>query len=306
MRGTMAESARQLFGSLQRLAALPDYLQIWPGHGAGSACGKALGAVPQSTLGYERRTNWALAGAGEEQFVETVLAGQPEPPAYFARMKRINATGVPALLARRRESDATLRSAISRGALVVDVRSPAEFAAGHLPGSLNVPLASSFLAWAGSVVPPDRDVVIVTSAAEDAAGDVAIRELGLIGVDRTRGALALAQLTSAGTTTLATLRTIPASALETVRTTGATVLDVRNRSEWEEGHIPGAQHMPLAELTARLDELRGAGPFAVHCQSGSRSAVAASVLAAADFEVSNVEGGYTAWVRAGNTPVAGA
>jgi hydroxyacylglutathione hydrolase len=306
MQGTMAASARQLHASLKRLARLPEYLQVWPGHGAGSACGKALGAVPQSTLGYERRTNWALTVASEEEFVARVLAGQPEPPPYFARMKRLNAAGVPSASPPYALGEGALRDAIARGALAVDVRPAPEFGAGHLPGSINVPLGNSFLGWAGSVVPPDRDVVLVAAAALRSDAEQAVRELRLIGLDRTLGVLANRR-TVWGEDTLATLPSIPASALADEARRGATVLDVRNRSEWVEGHVPGARLVPLAELSARLEELRDAGPIMVHCQGGSRSAVAASVLRAAGFaDVTNVDGGYAAWLRAGNTPATGA
>ncbi len=306
MRGTMAMSARQLYASLQRLAALPDHLQIWPGHGAGSACGKSLGAVPQSTLGYERLANWAFAVEGEEEFVVRVLSGQPEPPAYFARMKQLNARGALPLPPREPATDDAVRACIDGGGLVVDVRAPTEFAAGHLRGAINIPLGSSFLGWAGSIVPADRDVVLAAPQAQRAAAESAWRDLRLIGLDRARGVLALEHLARAGEPLRERLRSIPAAALAAAAAQGAVVLDVRSRSEWEEGHVPGARHVPLAELTSRLDELRGAEPIAVHCQGGSRSAVAASVLCAAGFnDVSNVEGGFAAWVRAGNTPVAG-
>ena len=305
VQGTMTESARQLYASLKRLASLPDYLQIWPGHGAGSACGKALGAVPQSTLGYERRTNWALGVASEEEFVARVLAGQPEPPAYFARMKRLNATGIvetPVLL---QANDGEPRDAIARGALAVDVRPTDEFTIGHLRGSINVPLGSSFLGWAGSVVPADRDAVLVATPPLRSAAEHAVRDLRLIGLDRVMGVLTLDGL-APESGELAMLPSIPASALTEEARRGATVLDVRNRSEWEEGHVPGARLVPLPELSARMEELRGAGPIAVHCQGGSRSAVAASVLRAAGFdEVTNVDGGFAAWLRAGNTPASG-
>ena len=307
MQGTMADSARQLFASLQRLATLPDYLQVWPGHGAGSACGKSLGAVPQSTLGYERRTNWALGVTNESDFVAQVLAGQPEPPAYFARMKKLNATGVPPLSSPREVPEAELRRGLETGGLAVDVRPPAEFAAGHLAGSINVPLGNSFLTWAGSVIPADRDVVLVASPAIRTDARMAMQQLQLIGISRVLGVLAPERLSAVATAPLQTLPTVDARSLGAGATSGVTVLDVRNRSEWDEGHIPGARHVPLPELTARLDELRDAGPIAVHCQGGSRSAVAASVLAAAGIhDVTNVEGGYSAWVLAGNTPATGA
>jgi hydroxyacylglutathione hydrolase len=307
MQGTMEMSAQQLFTSLQRLVPLPDYLQVWPGHGAGSACGKALGAVPQSTLGYERRTNWALAIASEAEFVAHVLAGQPEPPAYFARMKKLNAAGVPPQPSFTPADAETLRRAIAAGALAVDVRAATDFAKGYLDGSINVPIGNSFLGWAGSVVPPDRDLVLVATPALRIAAEQTVRELRLIGLDRVLGVLSTDLVAAPENGTLATLPSVPASALADAPRRGTTVLDVRNRSEWEEGHVPGARLIPLPELSARLDELRGAGPIAVHCQGGSRSAVAASVLRAAGFaDVVNVEGGYTAWLRAGNTPATGA
>jgi hydroxyacylglutathione hydrolase len=307
LQGTMADSARQLFASLQRLESLPEYLQIWPGHGAGSACGKSLGAVPQSTLGYERRTNWALGVTNEADFVAKVLAGQPEPPAYFARMKKLNATGVPTLSALREMHEADLRRVLETGGLAVDVRSPAEFAAGHLARSINVPLGNSFLTWAGSVIPSDRDVVLVASPAIRSDAGMAMHQLHLIGLSRVRGVLAPERLSAVTAAPLQTLPTVQASSLGAAAAAGTIVLDVRNRSEWDEGHIPGARHLPLSELIARLDELRDAGPIAVHCQGGSRSAVAASVLAAAGVhDVTNVEGGYAAWVLAGNTPTTGA
>jgi hydroxyacylglutathione hydrolase len=306
MQGTMAQSARQLHASLHRLDPLPDYLQIWPGHGAGSACGKALGAVPQTTLGYERRTNWALGIDREEEFVSRVLAGQPEPPAYFARMKQQNAAGAPALAPASPARDDVVHAAIAAGALMVDVRPAAEFAARHHAGSLNVPLGNSFLGWAGSVVPPDRDVVLLTSPGLRAAAEHAVRELRLIGIDRVRGVLAFDRLVAGGGP-METLPSVPAAELTRLAADGATVLDVRNRSEWEEGHVPGARLVPLPELAARMSELRGLGPIAVHCQGGSRSAVAASMLRASGFaDVTNVDGGYAGWVRAGNAPATGA
>jgi hydroxyacylglutathione hydrolase len=299
--GTMEQAARQLHASLQRLRRLPEFLQVWPGHGAGSACGKALGAAPQSTLGYELRANWAFAARDEASFVEQVLAGQPEPPPYFARMKRLNARGGLPQPARESASDEDAGRAIDAGALVVDLRTPGEYAAGHLPGSINLPYGKSFLGWAGSVLDPDRDIVLLTTPRAGHAAAEALHDLSTIGIDRTRGVIATEDLASLGDRPLSTLPTIPAESI--VAAGPPTVLDVRNGSEWSAGHIPGAVHVPLAQLTARLDELRGSGPLVVHCQGGSRSAVAASVLQAAGFQdVSNAAGGYSAWLRAGNTP----
>jgi hydroxyacylglutathione hydrolase len=302
VRGSMEGSARALFRSLERVRALPEFLQLWPGHGAGSACGKALGAVPQSTLGFELRANWAFGSDGEDEFVRAVLAGQPEPPPYFARMKALNAAGVPEPRVHSNADEKALIAAVRQGALVIDVRTPAEFGAGHHRGAINLPVGRSFLGWAGSVVPADRDLVLVAAPTQTGEAEVARRDLALIGIDRVRGVLRANALTDARDT-------LPSVDVATVGATAAsnvTVVDVRNRSEWEAGHIPGARHVPLPELTSRLDELRGVGPLLVHCQGGSRSAVAASVLAAAGIEqVSNLKGGYAAWARAGHAPAKG-
>lgn len=304
--GTMTEAAHQLYASLRRLDALPDYVQLWPGHGAGSACGKALGALPQSTLGYERLTNWALRPMTEGEFVSRVLEGQPEPPAYFARMKHINAVGAPALPPRVQRDEPELRDVLQQRVLVVDVRPAAAFAQGHLAGAINVPLGKSFLTWAGSVVPTDWDVVLVATPDMRGAAEAAARELALIGIDRVLGVLAPANVADLGRRVV-TLGAMPAASLGRAAPDDRLVLDVRNRSEWKEGHIPGAVNIPLAELVARVHELRAhvGRPIAVHCQGGSRSAVAASVIQAEGFDVSNVEGGYSAWVRAGNRPATG-
>jgi hydroxyacylglutathione hydrolase len=190
--------------------------------------------------------------------------------------------------------------------LAVDVRPPSEFAAGHLPRSINVPLGKSFLSWAGSVIAADRDVVLIASPALRMDAGMAMHQLHLIGLNRVLGVLAPERLSALTDGALETLSFVDARTLGKTVAPGMIVLDVRNRSEWDEGHVPGARHIPLAELTARLEELRGSGPIAVHCQGGGRGAVAASVLSAAGFaDVSNVEGGYEAWVSAGNAPVAG-
>lgn len=307
MTGSMTGAARQLHASLQRLASLPDHLQIWPGHGAGSACGKSLGAVPQSTLGYERLTNWALQPRSEAEFVARVLEGQPEPPAYFARMKRVNAVGARATTCCGDLTAPELLSALERGALAVDVRPAASFAQGHLPGAISVPLGKSFLTWAGSVVPAERDIVLISTLDLRGAAATAARELPLIGLGPARGVLDVDQLTSRDARA-ATLPVVSATSLGPTADSDALVLDVRNRSEWNEGHVPGATNIPLAELVSRVDELRAYSdrPIVVHCQGGSRSAVAASVLQASGFsDVSDVEGGFGAWVRAGNRPATG-
>jgi hydroxyacylglutathione hydrolase len=182
--GTMEAAAHTLFRSLTKFRALPDWLQIWPGHGAGSACGKGLSAVPHSTVGYEKRFNWALQVTDEDAFVRAVLEGQPEPPTYFAQMKRINKEG-PAPFdpaARPRVGGlAELRAALAAGTMVVDTRRAEAFAAGFVPGTINIPLNKSFNTWAGWFMPFDRDAVLVV---DDADAGEALRELAMVGLDR--------------------------------------------------------------------------------------------------------------------------
>lgn len=307
MTGSMDEAARQLHASLQRLAPLPDHLQVWPGHGAGSACGKSLGAVPQSTLGYERITNWALQPQSEAEFVARVLEGQPEPPAYFARMKHINAVGAPPPAKSDDLTERELQKALERGALAVDVRPAAAFASGHRAGAINVPLGKSFLTWAGSVIPADREIVVVATPELTPSAAIAARELPLVGLGPVLGVLAADERPASDGRTIR-LPVVSARSIGQAAGSDSLVLDVRNRSEWNAGHVPGATNVPLAELVSRVDELRAYSdrPVVVHCQGGSRSAVAASVLQAAGFSnVSDVEGGFRAWVGAGNRPAVG-
>jgi hydroxyacylglutathione hydrolase len=294
-------SARTLYRSLQRLAALPEHLQVWPGHGAGSACGKSLSAVPQSTIGYERRFNWALGVRDEEEFVARVLDGQPDPPLYFARMKRLNRDGPPALgvlpTATPLEPDRML--ALQRGGVtLVDTRPSAEFAAGHVTGSINIPLGGSFATWAGSVLPDEAVIALLVTGGEDLAV-TALRSLALIGLDDVRGVFdgRLLDAVAAGQE----LARLPRRTPEDVAADRSrwTVIDVRASSEWAEGHIPGALHVPLAELGATARRLP-AGPTIVHCEAGTRSVIAASTLRASGREdVVDLAGGFSAWRRAG-------
>jgi hydroxyacylglutathione hydrolase len=313
--GTMEAGARTLFHSLQTFKRLPDYLQIWPGHGAGSACGKSLGAVPQSTVGYERLFNWALAIDDEDEFVRAVLAGQPEPPKYFAQMKRINREGARAPGGRARPprlDAARLRELAGGAAVVVDTRPAAAFAAGHVPGTINIPLAKSFATWAGWLVPYDRDVYLVAGEGGEGEGggdtgiDEALRELRMIGLDRVAGYFdeGAVQAWAAGGRPLAAVPQTTAAQLAAGLAAGAvTVVDVRGRSEWEAGHLPGVPNVPLGYLTDRLATLARDRPLVVHCQSGTRSAIAASVLRAHGVtNVVNLTGGFAEW-QAGGHPV---
>lgn len=292
--GTMESSARTLFRALQRFKSSPDHWQIWPGHGAGSACGKSLGAVPTSTVGYERIANWALAIADESEFVRTVLTGQSDPPAYFGRMKRVNRDGPPSTVPAGpppKIDAANLDAIIADGITVLDLRPAAAFAAGHIPGTINIPLTSSFLTWAGSILPYDQPLYLLADAG---SAETAARALTLTGFDNLCGRF---EPDVAGRR-LQTVPQLSAAALAQ-RPNTITILDVRARSEWDAGHIPGAIHIPLGDLAQRTNELPRNRPLVVHCQGGTRSAIAASLLQARGFTlVENLTGGYADWQRA--------
>lgn len=306
--GTMEVSARTLYRSLQRFKQLPDYLQIWPAHGAGTACAKAVDAVPQSTIGYERIANWAFEEMTEDEFVTRVLAGQPEPPRYFAEMKRINKEGPRLLGGFHRPphlpGDA-LVSLMARRAdrqLLIDTRSSDAFAGGHVPGTLNIPLKRSFTTWAGWLIPYHADFYLLVE--DDARLDEAVKDLAMIGLDRITGYFrpeAFVAWTEAGHA----LETIPQITVEELAGSGRRdqvhVLDVRGASEWESGHLPGVSNIPLGYLIEQLAKVPTDRPVVVHCQGGGRSAIAASVLRAHGVrDVINLVGGYGAWQRAGH------
>lgn len=290
--GTMEAGARDLFRSLQRTASLPDHLQLWPGHGAGSACGKALGAMPTSTLGYERRTNWAFGVLDEAAFVAAVLDGQPTPPRYFGMMKRINRAGAPLLGVRA--APATLPADALADALVnsvaVDLRPATAYAERHRAGTLNLPLIKAFTTWAGWLIPHDRDITLI--APDPAAASEAQRALASIGLDRVRGAFGLEALSGAGDT-IARGDINDAMAMHAA---GRRVIDLREGNEWNAGHLPGAEHHPLGTIEASLAGHDRAGPLAIHCQGGTRSAIGASVLERMGFrDVIDLTAGYDDW-----------
>jgi hydroxyacylglutathione hydrolase len=311
--GTMEASARALFGSLQRLQRYPDYLQIWPGHGAGSACGKGIGSLPQTTLGYERRFNWAFNVDDQDSFVRRVLSGQPEPPRYFREMKRVNREG-PRMLGHwptlQRLSIERLQAALDGGAPVVDTRPAAEFAAAHIPGTSNIPLNRSFTTWAGSLLPYDRESYLIIEDSCSHCLDEAVRDLAMIGLDRIAGHAGtemLNQWTASGRDVGRIPQIDAAGAARQLDAGAAVAIDVRTRAEWAAAHIPGAVHVPLGELADRLPALSTGKPAIVYCQGGTRSAIASSLLRAHTARgVINLTGGFNEWRAAGEPVASGA
>ncbi len=295
---TMDAAARTLFHSLARFRALPDHLQVWPGHGAGSACGKALGAVPSSTVGYEKRANWGVGALDETAFVAAVLDGQPEPPRYFATMKRINRDGPTVLhtlpIPTRCAGATLLHNDTDRW--IIDLRPASEFAAGHIPRTLSIPYTKAFSTWVGSLVPYTVDLVLL--AATDEEAHAATHDLSIIGMDRVSAWVESAEAMRAWTGSGRSLASVPqltSQQLAEWSGDALTLVDVRGENEWREGHLPNATHIPLGDLDTRIGELPANG-LVVQCQSGTRSAIAASVLLRLGrADVRNLVGGYAAW-----------
>jgi hydroxyacylglutathione hydrolase len=296
-RDTRFEGARDLFRSLrERFLTLDDHVQVWPGHGAGSACGKSLGAVASTTVGYERRVAWwvpFVEADDEAGFVDALLEGQPDAPRYFGRMKRHNRAG-PRLLGalpplERREA-AEVRDAGS--SLLIDARPLEAHARAAVPGALHVPSGRTFATYASYVVDPeadDRPIVLLGVGATDA--DALRRKLLGLGIDDVVGFVDdLDGLPTRPPETIAPDR------LGDLR--DAFVLDVRSRSEHAAGHVPGATRIPAGSVMWRLDEIPRDRPVVLYCQSGARSAVVASALRAAGYEgVHELEGSYEGWER---------
>lgn len=308
MHGVQEPSARQLFGSLPRFLELPEYVQVWPAHGAGSTCGKSLGAVPQTTVGYEKLYNASLAaaGEGEDAFVGAILAGQPEPQTYFARMKRDNNLGVPLLgdLPRPRKlTVAELERTVEQGGtLVVDTRlDRSAFMARHIPGSLYAPMNRSFNTVVGSLVEDETQPILLV--AEEQAVEDAVRDLVRIGYDQVAAFVTPETLTRyfdrGGPS--ATIERIGFQEVASLRNREDTaVVDVRFAAEFAAGHIPDAVNASYTRLPSYVrDRVPGGKTLLVHCASGARSAAAAAFLAREGFSVKHVDGPFAAWRQYG-------
>ncbi|HVZ39660.1 MAG TPA: MBL fold metallo-hydrolase [Candidatus Kapabacteria bacterium] len=297
MEGAADPAARQLYASLRSFGSMPEYLQVWPGHGAGSVCGKSLGAVPQTTVGYEKLFNGALAAAfgDEEEFVAGIVAGQPEPPPYFARMKMENRDG-PALL--RTMPNPPLLYAAELAALasgdedvvVVDTRSWPEFREGHARGALHAPLNRTFTTIVGSYVEPRQRVLLIVEA-EDLREAVAA--LTSIGLDNIGGYVPpLEYAMNAGSGEARAPEVEAEELMESAGSGEAYILDVRSAVEYDAGHLPGAVNIAHTRLAPGLRQIPLGKPVYVHCQSGARSAAAVAFLRRKGANAVNVRGGY--------------
>lgn len=294
---TRFAGAKQLFASLRdKFLTLPDHVQVHPGHGAGSACGKALGAIPSSTVGYERLYAWwgpYLAANDEEGFIAELLDGQPDAHAYFGRMKRENREG-PAVMGERAPLSELATETVAQGLAAdamtfVDTRSNAEVHEGTVTGSLNIPFGKSTASFGAWVVNPETDKnPLVLLAPSQAAAQEMWDHLVRVGIDDVAGYVTGLEGLPASTPKL-----IQPEELDGFE--AAMVLDVRNRTEHAAGHIPGSHQLSGGRVMWNLDQLPSEGTIVSYCQSGVRNSVAASALRRAGYDVVELDGSYAGW-----------
>jgi hydroxyacylglutathione hydrolase len=301
-----ADLGRLLYRSLHdKLLPLPDRALVYPAHGAGSLCGKAISRETVSTIGEQRRSNYALQPMSEEAFLELVTADQPDAPAYFVYDAVLNTKERPTLeqALPRQLNPLTLEQVLEAqraGAQVLDTRDPGEFAAAHLAGSLNIGLVGQYATWAGTLLARDRPIVLIT---DPGAEEESAKRLGRIGFDQVQGFLdgGLAAAHARGDLIRTTDRLAPALAAE--RLAGAptpVTIDVRAPAERQQKWIDSSLHLPLNRLPEHLAEVPANRPLLVYCAGGYRSSIAASLLQQAGFDrVGEIAGGITAWENAG-------
>lgn len=299
--------AHQLYHSLfERLPIVPDITELFPNHGAGSLCGKAINARRSSTIGYERRFNPSLVRKPEAQWVSDLMADMPPAPPYFRRMKRVNKEG-PAVLGvelpgARRLEPRQLHDRVCQECLVVDVRSKEAFAAAHIPGSINIPFGPNLPTWAGWVLPYDRPTTLILDNPQQ--WQEVVTHLVRVGFDTIdgylHGGLDAWELAGYELTTLQTMSVHELASQLRRSPQSLVVLDVRTEREWKSGHIDGAIHIHGGYLQEQCDRIPRDRPVAVVCGSGYRASIAASFLRQLGWQqVANVVGGMTAWKAAG-------
>jgi glyoxylase-like metal-dependent hydrolase (beta-lactamase superfamily II)/rhodanese-related sulfurtransferase len=291
---TSAMMAAMMHDSLHnKLLALPDDVEVWPAHGAGSACGRNISKESSSTIGVQRRTNYALKPMTRDEFVKLMTTDVAAAPAYFTHDAEMNRKGARPLaeITAAPMTASAVRDAIANGAVVLDVRDANAFGSSHITNAINIGLGGQFASWAGTVIPVQTPIVI--SADTEAQAAEAVMRLARVGMENVAG-----YITDAADLPRASLAQINVTELRDVP-----VLDVRGPGEYASGHIPGARSVPLPELPNRIAEIDH-GPLAVICGGGYRSSLAASLLMRnGHTNLVNVRGGMSSWSRAG-LPVA--
>lgn len=292
-KGAMKPAAKELFESVEQFKNLPEYLQVWPAHGSGSACGKALGAVPESTVGYELRFSPAFkAATSENEFVDFILEGQPEPPLYFGRMKKVNKEGPAVLGTLPKPEKMSITDLTESGGLIIDTREAEHFMNGHLEGSLLATFDGNFNTVAGSYADEDEDIYLII---DEQNLDEAVRDLVRVGLDNIKG-YATPQMLSNWDKDLASVDAIDFDALEQLRTDeNVQVVDVRKATEYAEGNVPNAINIAHTRLADELDQLPKDKTLLVHCGSGQRASYASGLLTKEGFRVKWVNDLFSNW-----------
>ncbi|GEM68524.1 MBL fold hydrolase [Sphingobacterium mizutaii NBRC 14946 = DSM 11724] len=293
--GTKEIGAQQMFESLKKFAALPDYVQVWPGHGAGSACGKALGAVPSSTVGYEKIRNWAFQfGDDYEGFKNYLLSDQPEAPVYFAMMKKLNKVDRPLLVEVPEHPTLSVEEVEKMDDItLIDTRHKTEFAKGHLKDAINIQNNNSLANWAGWMIGYDENMVMI---ADEGNQEEITRKLMRIGLDNIKGFV-----TDLDSAELEKTKLVGADTVEAMKDNSDTVLlDVRGISEFKAEHIPGAEHRFVGSFRKKLPTDIKDKKIIIQCQSGDRATIAASYLEKNGFnQVYNYAGSFIDWKNQG-------
>lgn len=303
MKGTQEIGAKQMFKSLKKFNELADYIQVWPGHGAGSACGKALGAVPSTTVGYEKVRNWAFQYESNELgFVKYLLEDQPEPPLYFAKMKELNKvdrpllTEVPKL---KKLSKKEFKSAMDKKIKVIDTRPKSEFALGFIPGTLNIQGNNAFATWMGWFLTYNEPFILI---AEESKHDDLVRKLMRIGLDNIYGYIPSVNewdgpLEKSNIISLDEFK-------EILKSNHTQIVDLRGAAEYNAGHIKGSENIFIGTLDANLNKINKDQSVVIHCQSGDRSTIGYSILAKHGYKnIKNFAGSMNEWVNGGNAVV---
>ena len=294
--GTEEKGGKEMYHSVQDFSKLPEFIQVWPGHGAGSACGKSLGAVPSSTVGYEKIRNWAFQYEdNEEGFVDYLLKGQPEPPKYFAMMKKLNKVErplLPEVPKQKKLSKKEFLNTYNDGVKIIDTRNKIDFAKGFIPASINIQDNNSFSTWMGWLIDYSEPFILV---AQDHQMEDLTRKLMRIGMDQMMGYIddidhLELELQKADVIDIEEFKSY-------LNKDHIQIVDVRGKTEFDEGHIEGVENIFVGTLPDNLYKMSKDKLVVIHCQSGDRAAIAYSILKKNGFtNIKNYSGGMSEWL----------